>query len=148
MITDPKKTPEVIYVQENMAEKLYGVNQDENLPGMVKYVRCDIASAALPKGKINLFWELLARLGFWIPCAKYMPPKSLWNWVLISHIDFCIDGGEVRGLLSIGKYSYTNWQWHTDSEDGTKYLRNNCIVSHWHKLPSVRIFKARKNGKV
>ena len=146
MITDPKKTPEVIYVQEDFGKKVYRINQDENLPGMVKYIRCDIASAALPKGKINLFWELLARLGFWIPCAKYMPPKLLWDWVLISHID-CMSGG-LRVLPCIGEYSYTTWQWHTDSKEGTEYLRKYCIVTHWHKLPSVRIFKARKNGKV
>lgn len=36
----------------------------------------------------KIFWEILARLGFWIPCNKYLPNnKKYWDWVLISHCD-------------------------------------------------------------
>ena len=34
-------TPEVIYVQENDTSMKYGINQDEDVKGMVKYIRED-----------------------------------------------------------------------------------------------------------
>ena len=49
MITDPNKTPEIIYIQENMNEQMYGVNQDGNLPGMVKYIRYDVVEKIIKK---------------------------------------------------------------------------------------------------
>ena len=49
MIIDPNKTPEIIYIQENMKEKMYGVNQDGNLPGMVKYIRYDVVEKIIKK---------------------------------------------------------------------------------------------------
>ena len=49
MITDPNKTPEIIYIQENMNEQMYGVNQDGNLPGMVKYIRYDVVEKIIRK---------------------------------------------------------------------------------------------------
>ena len=41
MITNKDKTPYAIYIQEGMENKEYGVNQDEHVRGMVKYVRSD-----------------------------------------------------------------------------------------------------------
>lgn len=41
MITDKSKTPIEIFIQENMGQKMYGVNQDESIDGMVKYIRSD-----------------------------------------------------------------------------------------------------------
>lgn len=41
---EKKNTPEVIYVQENDTSMRYGVNQDENVKGMVKYIREDKVS--------------------------------------------------------------------------------------------------------
>ncbi len=49
MITDPNKTPEIIYIQENMNEQTYGVNQDGNLPGMVKYIRYDVVKELIKR---------------------------------------------------------------------------------------------------
>lgn len=42
MITNTNKTPEIIYIQENMNEKMYGVNQDGNLPGIGPGWICEI----------------------------------------------------------------------------------------------------------
>lgn len=41
MITDKKKTPVEIFIQEDMNNQQYGVNQDEHIRGMVRYVRED-----------------------------------------------------------------------------------------------------------
>ena len=41
MITDKNKTPYAIYIQEDMQDKQYGINQDEHIRGMVKYIRSD-----------------------------------------------------------------------------------------------------------
>ena len=77
----------------------------------------------------NVFYELLARLGFWIPCDKFLPGKN-WDWVLISHVD----RWGVRGIPSIGEYS-SIMGWHTDNDNEEAYIRNDCVVTHWHKLP-------------
>lgn len=42
MITDKSKTPTEIYIQENMVDKMYGINQDNDIRGMVRYIREDI----------------------------------------------------------------------------------------------------------
>lgn len=41
MITDKDKTPQVIYIQEEGCENMYGVNQSDHVRGMVRYVRED-----------------------------------------------------------------------------------------------------------
>lgn len=41
MITDKNKTPYAIYIQEDMHDKQYGINQSEHVRGMVKYIRSD-----------------------------------------------------------------------------------------------------------
>ena len=41
MITDKNKTPYAIYIQEEMQDKQYGINQSEHIRGMVKYIRSD-----------------------------------------------------------------------------------------------------------
>ena len=79
---------------------------------------------------IGLFYELLARLGFWIPCSKHLPDKKKWDWVLISYVNHGF-----RGVPSIGEYSYKLEQWHTDNENEDYYIAHDCIVTHWHKLP-------------
>lgn len=80
-----------------------------------------------------LFYELLARLGFWIPCDKHLPDKRYWDWVLISHVD--CHGKGVRGLPSIGEYSHIQGKWRTDNDAEKYYIQEDCVVTHWHKLP-------------
>ena len=87
----------------------------------------------------KIIFEILARIGFWIPCNRYMPPKEHWDWVLISHVDCC--GRGFRGLPSIGEYSYNTGKWHTDNDSETFYIQNDCVVTHWHKLPGERLTK-------
>lgn len=41
MITDKTKTPKEIFIMEDWEMNVYGVNKDENIKGMVKYIRYD-----------------------------------------------------------------------------------------------------------
>ena len=40
-MTDKKLTPQNIFLQENYTEMKYGINQDGNIKGMVRYFRAD-----------------------------------------------------------------------------------------------------------
>ena len=40
-MTDKNKTPQKIFLQENYGKKEYGIDQDGNILGMVRYFRCD-----------------------------------------------------------------------------------------------------------
>lgn len=79
----------------------------------------------------KIFWEILARLGFWIPCNKYLPNKY-WDWVLISYCDN-IDG--FRGVPLVAEYINRLNGWYTMDESIKHYINNNCMVTHWHRLP-------------
>lgn len=54
---DKYNTPEIIYVQENDTSMRYGVNQDENVKGMVKYVK----EVTIPKEDIQAVIRRLSR---------------------------------------------------------------------------------------
>lgn len=41
MMTDKTKTPQKIFLQENYGKQEYGIEQDGNIRGMVRYFRCD-----------------------------------------------------------------------------------------------------------
>jgi hypothetical protein len=41
MMTDKTKTPQEIFLQENYGKQEYGIEQDSNILGMVRYFRCD-----------------------------------------------------------------------------------------------------------
>jgi hypothetical protein len=41
MMTDKTKTPQEIFLQENYGKQEYGIEQDSNIRGMVRYFRCD-----------------------------------------------------------------------------------------------------------
>lgn len=90
-------------------------------------------------------FEILARLGFWIPCKKYLPKPPRWDWVLISHVDH--HGRGFRCIPSIAEYSPALDEWHSDNQAGDNYLQTDCVVTHWHKLPGERFTKrqARKD---
>ena len=45
------KAPDVIFIQENDQSRTYGVNQDEGISGMHKYIRKDALSEWLEKRK-------------------------------------------------------------------------------------------------
>lgn len=60
MIKEKNKTPIEIFIQENMDNQMYGVNQDEIVRGMVKYIRED---------RVPNETEMLAfaeKMSFWI----------------------------------------------------------------------------------
>lgn len=89
----------------------------------------------------NIFWELLARLGFWIPCKKYMPNTKYWDWVLIAYHE---PGLSYYYVPTVAEYSYSAKKWHDKSDDGSEdFLNNICEVTHWHRLP--RKLKVKKN---
>ena len=81
----------------------------------------------------SLFWEIAARLGFWIPCHRYMPPRKYWDWVLIGYRE---PFATYYFVPSVAEYSYERQMWHDKSDDGSEdYLNNHCLITHWHRLP-------------
>lgn len=84
----------------------------------------------------RVFWEILARLGFWIPVKHYLPDRRYWDWVLISAID---NAGGFRGIPEVGEYLEHIPEWHTNATEESKLYReffnNHLTVTHWHKLP-------------
>lgn len=86
---------------------------------------------------MKIFWEILARLGFWIPCDRYLPNPKYWDWVLISYYE---KGMTYRYVPEVAEYSHTKGTWHTIEDDSDKglqmWLNNKCKVTHWHKLPN------------
>lgn len=90
----------------------------------------------------NLFWEVAARLGFWIPCDKHMPNKKYWDWVMISYHENCLN---YRHIPKIAEYSFTKKEWHDDSEGrDDEYLNKMCNVTHWRKIPNDRNIPIKK----
>ena len=85
----------------------------------------------------RLFWLMLAYFGFWIPCKKLMPPKGLYDWVLISWYENCLT---YRYLPKIAEYSYKRHRWHTEDEVDEDFL-NSCNITHWRRIPEFRKLK-------
>ena len=92
----------------------------------------------------TLFYEVLARLGFWIPCDKYMPNPKYWDWVMIS---FYEPGVVCRYIPDIAEYSHKTKQWHSNNDDvcHDENLNNRYRVTHWHKIPSDRHLKIKNS---
>jgi hypothetical protein len=81
----------------------------------------------------TLFWEILARLGFWIPCDKYLPNPKYWDWVLISYYE---KGMTYRYIPEVAEYSHKTGTWHTKEMNDKEFINKMCKVTHWHKIPS------------
>lgn len=92
----------------------------------------------------TLFYEVLARLGFWIPCDKYMPNPKYWDWVLIS---FYEPGLTYRYIPCVAEYSHTQHTWHINSDDvgKTECLNSLWKVTHWRKIPNDRHLKIKNS---
>lgn len=90
----------------------------------------------------TLFWEIAARLGFWIPCNKYMPNHKYWDWVMIS---FYEPGLSYRYIPKIAEYSHTTKEWHTEDDDfAANYNLNELYkITHWHKIPNDKHLKIK-----
>ena len=88
----------------------------------------------------TLFWELLARLGFWIPCNKYMPNPKYWDWVLISLKD---NASIDRCMPHIAEYSESTHKWYDLSGDANinDWINELVTVTHWRKIPNDRNLK-------
>ena len=84
----------------------------------------------------KVFWEIAARLGFWIPCRKHLPDRRRWDWVLISKIE---RNGGFRGIPEVGEFNHATLKWHTAETDENpayaNYFHKHCSVTHWHRLP-------------
>ena len=87
----------------------------------------------------RFFWLLLAHWGFWIPCKKYMPPKGLYDWVMISWYE---KGLTYRYLPTIAQYSYRTNKWRTEVAVNEKFL-NQCMITHWRRIPNDRRIKLK-----
>ena len=81
----------------------------------------------------RLFWNLLALLGFWIPTKYYLPTSPDWDWVLISFVD--CKGKGIRAIPEVAELGLSGW--HTCDDDKTHqyFLNNDCVVTHWRKIP-------------
>ena len=85
----------------------------------------------------KIIFEIFARIGFWIPCNLYMPPKKHWDWVLISFID--CNGNGIRCIPRIAEYSYLHKKWYLINYSDSSYIHTSCVVTHWHILPGSRL---------
>lgn len=85
----------------------------------------------------RIFWEILARLGFWIPVKHYLPTHPHWDWVLISAVSRA--DHDWRIIPEVGEYMEHIPGWHTNATEESKLYReffnNHLTVTHWHKLP-------------
>lgn len=83
----------------------------------------------------TIFYEMLARIGFWIPCSRYMPNQRYWDWVLIS---FYEPGNVYRYVPEIAEYSHKTKEWHglLDDKANEWNLNHTYKVTHWHKIPN------------
>ena len=90
----------------------------------------------------KIFWEILARLGFWIPCDKYLPNPKYWDWVIISYYE---KGLNYRYIPEIAEYSYKTDTWHTINMDDKEFINKKCKITHWHKIPNDKHLKITNN---
>ena len=83
-----------------------------------------------------LFWEILARLGFRIPIAKYKPNRKYWDWVLV---DLREKTTGVFFIPKVAEYSPEKDNWHFESDYDTefraRFYSEQCDFVYWHKLP-------------
>lgn len=81
------------------------------------------------------FWLLLAQLGFWIPCKKFMPPRGVYDWVMISLYE---KGLDYRYIPKIAECSPVTKKWHTQDEVDEDFLNQHCNITHWRRIPNDR----------
>jgi hypothetical protein len=86
------------------------------------------------------FWELLAVLGFWIPCDKHLPDAKRWDWVLISYYDPQLT---YRYVPRVAEYSHISKTWHDDSDRRGYFLNEMCRVTHWKRIPKDKHLKIK-----
>lgn len=94
------------------------------------------------------FWVLLAKLGFWIPTSKCMPLRKYgFDWVLISYVD--CEGHGVRCVPEVAEFGEKTQEWHLACDEGVEeyFINNDCVVTHWRKIPMepVRRRENRRN---
>lgn len=82
----------------------------------------------------KLFWTLLAKLGFWIPAKYCMPHELQCDWVLISFVD--CKGKGVRGIPEVAEHGLSGWHFGYGTENEHYWLNNDCVVTHWRKIPT------------
>ena len=82
----------------------------------------------------KLFWNLLAKLGFWIPTKYCMPDGKHFDWVLISFVD--CKGKGVRGIPEVAEHGRDGWYLCFCSKTEHFWLNNDCVVTHWRKIPA------------
>ena len=94
----------------------------------------------------TIYYEVKARLGFWIPCDKYMPNPKYWDFVIIS---FYEPGLTYRYVPMIAEYSHTYKKWHgvLDDDVSNWNLNNIYKVTHWHKIPNDDHLKVEPKSK-
>lgn len=86
----------------------------------------------------KVFYELLARLGFWIPCKKYLPNPHYWDWVMVAHIGPDTD---YRIVPKIARYSKVTEDWRDYGNDFyINFTNENSMITHWHKIPDGKLF--------
>lgn len=85
----------------------------------------------------RIFWMILAQLGFWIPCKRFMPPQGIFDWVMIS---WWQSGLTYRYIPKIAEYSYVSKKWHTEDNEDEDFL-NHCHITHWRRIPNDRKIK-------
>jgi len=81
----------------------------------------------------KIFWNTLAKLGFWIPTKYYLPDSPEWDWVLISFVD--CKGNGIRAIPEVAELG--SFGWHTSNDDKIYqyFLNNDCVVTHWRRIP-------------
>lgn len=83
-----------------------------------------------------LFWEILARLGFWIPIAKYKPNRKYDDWVIVALRE---KSTGIFFVPKVAEYSPEKDSWHFDNDDIThwpgRFYESECDFIYWHKLP-------------
>lgn len=84
----------------------------------------------------TLFWEILARLGFWIPIDKHKPNPKYWDWVLVALRE---KSTGIFFIPKVAEFGRHNGRWHFDNDDTTEWRGNfyyeQCDFVYWHKLP-------------
>lgn len=74
----------------------------------------------------NLFLEILARLGFWIPIDKHKPNPKYWDWVLVALRE---KSTGIFFIPKVAEFGRHNGRWHFDNDDTTEW-RGNFIMNN------------------
>lgn len=91
----------------------------------------------------KLFYKILAVLGFWVPCDKFMPDNN-FDWVMISAVD--CKGCGIRLLPMVAEWNCAHlwWDLYTEVTDDYHYFINNdCVVTHWRRIPNFKRLKIK-----